>query len=61
MRPGDKIKGILLILFGVFSIIFIYNFDTLMAKPADFGSASILGLFTGIIAIINGIRIYRRK
>ena len=57
----NKLNGILLILTGIYVIILVFNFDYLMKKKPDFGVAGIIGLLAGMIAIINGIRIYRRK
>lgn len=60
MLSVNKIKGILLITFAIAWMVFIYNFDALMHRPASFNTKATLGFILGIIAFINGIRIYRR-
>ena len=60
MQFNEKIKGISLMIMGIIWIWFIYNLDTLMHRPTAFGTKAILGFVLGIIATINGIRIYRR-
>jgi uncharacterized membrane protein required for colicin V production len=61
MFKNDKLKGVLLVISGVIWIIFVYNFDALIDKPKAFGTKAVLGFILGIIAVINGIRIYRRR
>lgn len=61
MLSVNKIKGVALIVFGISWIIFVYNFDALMNRPAVSGTKAIIGLAFGIISIINGFRIFLRK
>jgi len=61
MPKKDKAKGIVIIASGIALIIFVYNFDALMARPTEFGASSKLGFIIGVISVINGLRIYRRK
>jgi len=58
---NDKLKGALIILAGVCGIIFVFNFDRLMGKSADFGWCAAIAYLAGITAIVNGVRIFRRK
>jgi hypothetical protein len=58
---NNKFKGALLIVTGLCSIIFMFNFDRLTGKPADFGWCAAVAYLVGITAIINGVRIYIRK
>ncbi len=57
----NRIKGALLVILGAIWIVFVYNFDTLMGKPTAFGIKAIFCFIAGMIAIVNGIRIYRRR
>jgi hypothetical protein len=58
---NDKLKGVLLILAGACGIVFVFNFDRLMGKNADFGWYTAVAYLTSITAILNGMRIYLRK
>ena len=58
----NKVKGILLILFGFFWILFVHNFDSLvLARPRAFGLKAIICFAAGAVALINGIRIWLRR
>ena len=61
MLSVNKIKGVALIIFGIFWSIIVYNFDTLMNRPTAFGTKAVIGFVIGVIALVNGMRIYRRK
>lgn len=61
MFKKDKLKGVLITTLGIAWIIFVSDFDALMDRPKAFGTKAIIGFIVGIIAIVNGIRIYRRK
>ncbi len=61
IRVENKIKGIALIILGMVWVVFVYNFDNLMKKPTAFGTKAVLALLIGLVAAINGMRIYRRK
>lgn len=57
----DRVKGILLVILGAVWIFFVYNFNFLLGRQTVLEVRPIPGIFTGIIAVINGIRIYRRN
>ena len=56
-----KIKGIVLVISGVAWIVLVYNFDTFLHRPTVFGTKAIICFAVGFIAVINGIRIFRRR
>ncbi len=57
----QRIKGILLVILGIAWIFFVYNFNALLGRPTVLEVKPIPGILAGIIAIINGIRIYKRN
>lgn len=61
MLKKDKLKGILLVILGISGIIFLSNFDIPMRKRNNFRPKVALGFIIGVISVVNGIRIYRRK
>jgi hypothetical protein len=58
---SDKLKGALLIITSICSIIFVFISDRLIDKPFDFGWYSAFMCLAAIITIINGMRVYRRN
>lgn len=46
---------------GIAWIILVFKFDDLAGKPRGFGVKAGICLAAGLIAVINGIRIYRGK
>lgn len=57
----NKIKGVVVFILGIAWIILVFKFDDLAGKPRGFGVKAGICLTAGLIAVINGIRIYRRK
>jgi len=60
MKILEKIKGAAVFICGLALIVFIFNFDRLIGRPAHFGAKAIIGFIFGMIMAVNGIRIYRR-
>lgn len=56
----NKLKGIILIIFGIVALAFVYRHDTLLARPTHFGGKAILSFCISLIAVVNGIRLYLR-
>jgi hypothetical protein len=61
MPVYNKTKGVILVVCGIAWVIFVYNFDVFMGKPRAFDTKALLCFAFGAIAVINGIRIYKRK
>lgn len=57
----NKAKGVFLIFLGIAWLVFVYKFDSLMNRPRIFGTKAVIGFGIGVIMLVNGIRIYRRK
>jgi hypothetical protein len=57
----NKIKGSIIIVIGIMWFLFVYNFDGIKARPTAFGAKAIIGFVMGVVMIINGVRICRRK
>ncbi len=51
----------LLFILGIAWIVFVYNFDSLAGKTKGFGLKAGLAFLMGIVMLVNGIRILRRK
>ena len=58
---ANKLKGAILAILGIFWIVFVYNFDAVLNRKTAFGTKAIICFVIGGIAVINGIRIFKRK
>lgn len=56
-----RLKGALLFVLGIVWIIFVCKFDYLMRKAQGFGMKAGLAFILGIVMLVNGIRIFRRR
>lgn len=61
MGISDKIKSKMLVIGGISWIIFVLKFDAIIGKPQGFGIHAVFAIAAGIISIVNGLRISRRK
>lgn len=56
-----KLRGTLLFVLGIAWIAFVCKFDSLMRKTQGFGMKAGLAFVMGIVMLVNGIRIFRRR
>lgn len=57
----NRVKGAVLVLLGIWSIVFVYHFDASLGRVTVFGTKAIICFAFGILTVVNGIRIFRRK